>query len=122
MELLEKREYQRADTDEEREAIFRFRYQCYLDEGAILPNPEERFSDKYDELGNAWTIGIHIEGRFVAVRCASMWPRQSIPNDRQCGPSARRCSRCLTPVSVVIDPTRFTVDRNVSRGTRILPT
>jgi hypothetical protein len=33
--LLERVNYRRADTAEEREAIFRLRYEAYLSEGAI---------------------------------------------------------------------------------------
>ena len=98
LELLEKLEYRRADTEEEREEIFRFRYQCYLDERAILPNPEERFTDHYDELGSTWLVGIHFEGRIVAVDAHLRGHGGVTPNCRQCGPSARRSSRCSTPV------------------------
>ena len=120
LELLEKLEYRRADTDEEREEIFRFRYHCYLDEEAILPNPEERFTDHYDELGSTWLIGVYLEGRIVA-RCASAWPRQSSPNCRRCGPSAKRSSRCSTPARSSSTRRASTVDRSVSREHPHLP-
>ena len=41
-------DYRRADSKEEREAIFRLRYQAYRREGAIETNAEKMFSDPYD--------------------------------------------------------------------------
>ena len=43
--LLERVDYRRVETTEEREAIFRLRYNAYLHEGAIPPNASERFAD-----------------------------------------------------------------------------
>ena len=39
--LLERVNYRRADTAEEREAIFRLRYEAYLREGAIPPSTRD---------------------------------------------------------------------------------
>ncbi len=36
-DLLERIDYRRADSEQEREAIYRLRYQAYLREGAIPP-------------------------------------------------------------------------------------
>src|SRR4051794_27906979 len=43
--LLQHVDYRRADTAEERAAIYRLRYSAYLREGAIAPNVSEQFSD-----------------------------------------------------------------------------
>ena len=43
MALLERVDYRRADTSEEREAIFRLRYEAYLREGAIPPSTQRTF-------------------------------------------------------------------------------
>src|SRR5258705_10006537 len=66
LDLLEIADFRRADTDEEREAIFRLRYRAYVAEGGIRPGFEKRFTDAYDELGNAWIFGIHIHGRLMS--------------------------------------------------------
>ncbi len=108
-ELLSRASYRRADTDEDREAIYRLRYEAYLDEGAIEPNFGRRFSDRYDEFDNAWTIGIRVGDRFVSsmrvhvatrdypdMVAADVFPDKVIP--------------LLEAGNVIVDPTRFVVD------------
>jgi hypothetical protein len=63
--LLRRIDYRRADTLEEKEAIFKLRYAAYLREGAIPPNASERFCDALDNTDNAWIFGIYVEGELV---------------------------------------------------------
>ncbi|HEX9853540.1 MAG TPA: hypothetical protein VGA68_11020, partial [Woeseiaceae bacterium] len=56
----------RADTDEDREAIFRLRYEAYLREGAIAPNFGRRFGDRFDETENVWIFGLRLDGALVS--------------------------------------------------------
>ena len=65
--LLERVEYRRADTPEDKEAIFRLRYEAYAREGFIDSNPSGLFSDPGDETANAWLIGIFIEGALAST-------------------------------------------------------
>ncbi|MGD0316725.1 MAG: hypothetical protein ABSB37_12405, partial [Xanthobacteraceae bacterium] len=51
-QLLARIDCRRADTGEQREAIFRLRYQAYLRDGSIFPNSSGSFSDPYDKAGN----------------------------------------------------------------------
>src|SRR5712671_1669953 len=60
--LLERVDYRRAETTEEREAIFRLRYNAYLREGAIPANAGERFADPLDDTSNAWIFGVYVDG------------------------------------------------------------
>jgi hypothetical protein len=60
--MLERVEYRRADSSEEKEAIYRLRYEAYVREGSIESNPSHIFTDVGDELDNAWLIGIYIDG------------------------------------------------------------
>ena len=62
METLDKVEYRRADTPEEKEVIFRARYEAYRREDSIPPNKTGLFSDELDESPNVWMIGIYIDG------------------------------------------------------------
>src|SRR5258705_8137560 len=48
MKLLNRVDYRRVETAEERDAVFRLRYQAYMREGAIEPNANETFSDALD--------------------------------------------------------------------------
>jgi hypothetical protein len=60
--LLERVEYRRADTQEDREAIFRLRYEAYAREGTIASNASGLFTDSGDDTPNAWLFGVYIDG------------------------------------------------------------
>ncbi len=108
-ELLQRASYRRADTDEDREAIYRLRYDAYLHEGAIEPNFGHRFSDRYDDLDNAWTIGIQVDGRFVSsmrVHVAS----QDYPEMVAADVFPNEVKPLIDAGNVIVDPTRFVVD------------
>src|SRR5262245_25513209 len=64
--LLERVDYRRADTPEEREAIFKLRYAAYLREDTIPPTPGERFSDALDASSNAWLFGVYVDDELVS--------------------------------------------------------
>lgn len=114
MGLLERVDYRRAETPEEREAIFRLRYAAYLREGAIPPSPSERFADALDDADNAWIFGVYIEGELassirlhVATRAAPGLPALNVFSDL--------LSPELAAGKTIIDPTRFVADRAASR-------
>jgi hypothetical protein len=65
MKLMERVHYKRADTREDREAIFRLRYEAYLREGYIEPNEDGLFTDPDDNSPNAWLIGCYIDGELA---------------------------------------------------------
>lgn len=118
--LLERVDYRRADTAEERAAIYRLRYQAYRREGAIAPNLSEQFSDPVDERDNVWLFGVYIDGQLassirmsVAMPGATYIPALDVFSDVLLADvqSGRR----------VIDPTRFVADRECSRLYRELP-
>jgi hypothetical protein len=114
MGLLERVDYRRAEATEDREAIFRLRYQAYLREGAIPANPAERFSDALDEAPNAWLFGVYIDGELASSLRLHVASRQA-PDL----PALNVFSDLLTPEiaagRTVIDPTRFVADRSASR-------
>lgn len=118
-ELLERLDFRRAETDEEREAIFRLRYDCYLGENAILPNFERRFTDPFDDKGNTWLFGVHLEGKLVAsmriVVATSEFPE--LPAMWSFG---AELMPELEAGKIIIDPTRFVVDKAVSRHNPML--
>jgi hypothetical protein len=114
MGLLEKVDYRRADTAEERQAIFKLRYQAYLREGAIPPNPSERFADALDDSDNAWIFGCYVDGELassirlhVATKASPTLPALNVFSDL--------LSPEIAAGKVVIDPTRFVADRTASR-------
>jgi hypothetical protein len=64
--LLARIEYRRADSVEDREAIFRLRYDAYLREGAISPDPSERFADRYDDAVNSYLFGLYVDDKLAS--------------------------------------------------------
>jgi hypothetical protein len=66
--LLERVEHRRAQTDSEREAIYRLRYEAYLREGFINQDAEARlFDPSYDESPNCWNVGTFIDGELAGT-------------------------------------------------------
>lgn len=114
VQLLQRVEYRRADTEDQREAIYRLRYNAYLREGAIRPDFRRQFSDAFDDLGNSWIIGVHVDGELVG----SM--RLHLANgDCPETVATRTFPEHVVPViragHTVIDPTRFVIDDAASR-------
>src|SRR5438270_12800503 len=83
-DLLEQVDYRLARTAQEKEAIYNLRYRAYLREGAVEESPDQRITDHYDELPNAWTFGVFLDGQlYSSVRICvlnSEW-RQSCSAD-----------------------------------------
>jgi hypothetical protein len=119
-ELLKKIDCKLADTGEQREAIFRLRYQAYRREGAISHHSSGTFFDPYDEKGNGFLFGLYIDGELassIRVHVAS--------KDHPDFTSLEVFSDFLQPEldagRVIVDPTRFVTDDTFSRLYRTLP-
>lgn len=114
VKLVERIEYRRANTDQEREAIFRLRYEAYRRENAISPNVSGRFSDRYDDADNAYLFGLYIEGEL-----ASSLRLHVVSKEHPRSPSLEAFADILQPEldagKVVIDPNRFVADETFSR-------
>lgn len=112
--LVEKADLRLADTQKEREAIFRLRYHAYLREGAITPNDTGSFSDPLDQQPNALIFGVYIDDALASsLRLHISTPEY--PNL----PAMNVFSDLLGPEletgQVIVDPTRFVADRDLSR-------
>jgi hypothetical protein len=112
--LLERVDYRRSETSEEREAIFRLRYHAYRREGAIAPNAGERFADVLDATGNSAIFGVYIDGELassIRLHVASRQVRDL--------PALEVFSDVLSPElaagKTIIDPTRFVIDKAASK-------
>jgi hypothetical protein len=118
--LLEKIDCRRAETAEERTAIFRLRYQAYLRERAILPNSSGLFSDRYDDTDNVYLFGLYIDGELASSIRINVGSRE-----RPYFPSLESFGDVLQPKldagKVIIDATRFVADEGLSRRYRGLP-
>jgi hypothetical protein len=118
--LLARIDCRRADTSEERESIYRLRYQAYLREGAISADPSGRFADADDEADNAYVFGLYVDGELASslrlhVAC------KEYPDF----PSLHVFPDVLQPFldagKVLVDSTRFVADEKLSRLHRGLP-
>src|SRR5262249_20748746 len=65
-QLLDRIDCRAACSEEDREAIFRLRYQAYLSEGAIKPGFGQSFTDAYDETDNVWLLGLYLDGELAS--------------------------------------------------------
>lgn len=113
-DLISKIEYRRAESVFDKEAIFRLRYDCYLREGAIKPDESGLFRDDYDDAPNVSIFGLFLNGTLassirvhVATADHPISPALSIFADIL---GAR-----VADGEVIVDPTRFVVDHDLSR-------
>lgn len=113
-QLLDKIDCRLIDSEEDRDEIYRLRYDAYLREGAITPNFSERFSDQYDETNNVWLFGLYIDGDLassIRIHVASKGNREF--------PGRKVFSDLLEPEldagKILIDPTRFVTDKHYSK-------
>lgn len=109
IELLDQIDYRLAETDEDKDAIYRLRYRAYLQEGAISANREQRVTDRFDEMANSWNIGVYFDGALASSLRISI---ASLGNPDT--PSMAVFPETLGPElekgKVIVDPTRFVAD------------
>ena len=120
LRLLERVEYRRAEKEEDKDAIYRLRYDAYIREGFIEPNASGRFTDPFDEAGNVWIVGMFIDGELASsIRLhVAVGPDAPLP-------AATAFPDILEPRlrerQVIIDPTRFVTCLDYSRRFAEMP-
>jgi hypothetical protein len=106
---LEAVDYKLAETQADKEQVYRLRYRAYLREGTIEPNAAQMVQDQYDELPNSWNFGVYRDG----VLMSSLRITVSSPEMPAC-PSLGVFPDLLGPEidkgRVLVDPTRFVAD------------
>lgn len=113
LNLLDKVDYRLATTEEERDAIYRLRYDAYIREGSIQPNFGQRLSDKYDDLDNAWVFGIFVDGQLSSsIRLHISSPAN--PEMPATSVFADLLDERVAAGQTIIDPTRFVVSRDAA--------
>jgi hypothetical protein len=119
-QLLDKIDCKLADTSEQREAIFRLRYQAYMRQGIISQNSSGTFSDPYDEKGNGFLFGLYIDGELassIRVHVAS----KEHPDFTSLEVFSDFLQPELDAGKIIVDTTRFVTDETFSRLYRALP-
>ncbi len=66
-DLLDKSDYRVITGDEDREVVFRLRYEAYLHEEAIKPAFGRQLSDHYDDLDNTTIFGLFVDGSLAST-------------------------------------------------------
>jgi hypothetical protein len=119
-ELLDRVDYRLAETEFQKDEIYRLRYRAYLQEGAIEPRVDQRLTDRFDDMPNSWIFGIHVDGVLASsLRISVASPAQ--PET----PAVAAFGDLLKPEiakgKVIVDPNRFVADTIQSRRVPELP-
>jgi hypothetical protein len=108
-QFLERVDYRLAASAEERDAIYRLRYESYLQKGAIQPNLNRRVIDAYDNLPNAWIFAVCVDDKL-----ASSFRMHVSSEDYPQLPALQVFADLLQPEldagKTLIDHTRFVTD------------
>lgn len=109
-----------ADTSEEREAIFRLRYQAYLRAGAIPANPFETLTDTADDHENGYLFGLFIDDKLASSLRLHIGSRiyPYVPS-LEVFPDA--LAPLLDAGRIIVATTCFVADERLSRLYRCLP-
>ncbi len=111
---LQETDYRVADTEADRQPIYRLRYDAYLREGAIESDPSAVLHDKYDDLENCWIFGVYIDGCLISsIRLHIISP------EMPWGPAIDVFPELVEPMIdkglVLVDPSRFVADEEATK-------
>jgi hypothetical protein len=120
IELLDRIEYRRVSVDDQFDPVYRLRYEAYRREEFIPVNSQQVVRDEYDDLPNAYCFGVYIDGDLVSsVRFHHLTP------DYRHSPNYSLFPDILDPLldegHTILDPGRFTADREASLAFPALP-
>lgn len=113
LDLLERIEYRPVVLSEDLEAVYRLRYEAYRREGFMPPNPERLCYDELDDTPNAYWFGVYLDGKL-----ASSLRIHVATAEQPYSAGMLVFSDILQPLldqgKVLIDPSRFTTDYEMS--------
>lgn len=113
-------QYRRIESEADREAVFRLRYEAYVREGTIPISFEKRFADKYDELPNVWIFGAYIDGELASsLRVHVATPEHPLSPSVDVFPDVLRPE--IEKGRTIVDPTRFVAHPAIARHYPELP-
>jgi hypothetical protein len=118
--LLDRIDCRLADSYEEKEQVFRLRYEAYLREGAITPNGQQMLWDRFDEADNCWTFGLHIDNKIASsVRICISFPNDPLTPAVEAFPDFLESE--LAGGKTIMDTNRFVADPEIARMYPELP-
>ena len=121
LRFMERVEHRTAKTPEEKEAVYRLRYEAYVRNGLIEPRDDGRLYDRfYDDAPNAWIASTFVDGEFAATVRINLAVDERTPL-----PSLSVFSDLIAPQLraglVVVDFTRAAARLEVSKQHSELP-
>jgi hypothetical protein len=120
VELLDQVDYRLAETEAEKDEIYRLRYRAYLNEGAIEPNRDRKISDRFDDMVNSWIFGVYFDGVLASsIRITVASPEHPESPSLDVFPDLLKPD--LAQGKVIVDPTRFVADPNREKRFPELP-
>lgn len=120
IDYLQEIDYRLAVTDQEKEEIFRFRYDNYLKQGVAIDNASKSLSDDYDKMDNCWIFGIHYRDKLVAsVRIHAVSKEQPICPSFDVFPD--HVEPMIQKGYRMVDPSKFASDQSAMNNFPVLP-
>ncbi|MBN9042783.1 MAG: hypothetical protein BGP05_12600 [Rhizobiales bacterium 62-47] len=120
IELLDQVDYRLAETEAEKDEIYRLRYRAYLNEGAIEPNRDRKVTDRFDDMINSWIFGVYFDGVLASsIRITVASPEHPVSPSLDVFPDLLEPE--LAQGKVIVDPTRFVADPNREKRFPELP-
>ncbi len=109
LDLLNHVDYRLVESAADKEEIYRLRYRAYLHEGAILPQPDRRLADRFDDTPNSWTFSVYFDGELASsVRISVATPDMPLTPATDAFPDV--LEPFLAAGKVIVDPNRFVAD------------
>jgi len=108
-QLLDRTDYRLAETEADKEAIYRLRYRAYLHEGAIEPRTDRRLTDRFDNLPNSWVFGVYFDGLLASSIRISL-ATQDNPETPAVDAFRDLLEPELAQGKIIVDPNRFVAD------------
>ncbi|XHB99420.1 hypothetical protein ABWH97_00275 [Nitratireductor sp. ac15] len=120
MALLERTEYRRCETGEDREEIFHLRYRSYRAHGFVPETKGQIVHDDLDDLPNCYNFAVYIDKRLVStVRLHQIDQRNPL------GPVTKGFGDVMSPLieqgDSCINPSMLAADPEWAREYRALP-
>lgn len=117
---LARTSYFRVETENDREIIYRLRYDAYRRENTIVARDDLMFTDHYDSNLNTTVFGVNIDGALAGtIRLHVISPKHPV------GPAMDTYGEVLRPLveagESFIDPSRFVTNPAVRSGAKLLP-
>ena len=120
IEALDRVEYRVCDRGEDLEAVYRLRYNSYLQAGMVKPDASHMVHDRFDDLPNSYRFGVFVDGT-LASTIRIHFANARTPDSPSAAVFSDLLSRRIARGESFVDPSRFAADHELSASLRSLP-